>query len=161
MLKFFRFLRIISAIIAISPLVHANEVALSQADKSDISRIVVEKKIAILDRNGKPIIRKIIVALLVDGKRALPIEEALSKELPILFISKERQVSKDHCWIDSQTGKSLMGIDIGPLIPNKDGSVSVESGSSTCVMGTESTTYTFRRVNRKWALAKESRDMII
>jgi len=161
MLKFYRFLRKISALLAFFPFAHATEVVLTQADQFYISRAVVEKKITILDRSGKPIVREIIVALLVDGKRVLPIEASLSREFPIRFVPKDRQISKAHCWVDSQTGKSLMGIDIGPLIPNKDGSVSVESGSSTCVMGTESTTYTFRKVNGKWVLAKESQDLII
>lgn len=150
-----------SALLAIFPFAYATEVILTEADQSEISRIIVEKKIAILDRNGKPVIRQSVIALLVDGERALPIEGSLSRVLPIRFVPKESQVSKNHCWIDSQTGKSLIGIDIGPLVSNQDGSVSVESGSSTCVMGTESTTYTFRRANGKWILAKESVDMII
>lgn len=161
MLKVCKYLNQISALLAIFPFAHAAEVALTQADQSEISRIIVEKKITILDRKGKPVIKDSVVALLVDGKRALPVERALSKKFPIRFVPKEHQVSKAHCWIDSQTGKSLMGIDIGPLILNQDGSVSVESGSSTCVMGTESTAYTFRRANGKWVLAKESLDMII
>lgn len=156
-----KFLIFTSAFLVIFTSAHAAEVRLTQADQAEISRFILEEKITILDRSRKRVIKGGIVALLIEGRRSVSIESLLSKGLPIQFIPKDRQVSKNHCWIDSQTGKSLIGVDIGPLLSNPDGSISVEAGSSTCVMGTESATYTFRRADGKWALSKVSQDLII
>ncbi|WP_256081372.1 hypothetical protein [Massilia sp. YIM B04103] len=161
MFEMSKFLIRLIVLLAIFGPIHATNESLRHEDRVEISKLILRMKITILDRHGQPVMEEISVALLIDGRRDLRIENASSKELPIRFIPKVRQAIKDRCWIDSQTEKSVMGIDIGPFSRNADGSVSVDAGSSICFMGSESTTYTFRWNDGKWVLKNESLKMII
>lgn len=107
-------------LLVISIPAHTAELPLTKEDRVEISKLIIEKNIAIRDRHGKPVIRAIMVTLVVDGRREPFIESALSKKLPIRFIPKERQAKKDHCWIDSQTGKPVMGMDSIERVPKHD-----------------------------------------